>query len=164
MLKKDIELKKNIDLDLTYSDIDNSNFEHALLKKIDKIEIKGKLVYQDSIKGIYIKAKICADYQALDARDGSEISITNETLDWEDEYFFESKDDQHNIVIGEQFDILGYAVSQIVLNIPINFTKNYGKISFVGKDFKLMSEEEYQQEQAEKLDPRWNKLKDLVKE
>ncbi|QGS52164.1 YceD family protein [Spiroplasma tabanidicola] len=162
MLKKDIELKKTIKIDEVFNCDSINNFNHALLKKINKIKVLGALKYQETIKCLKVEAKIITDIDLIDARDGKLINIKNEEYDWNDEYFFEEiNNDQVNVVLGAEFDILEYAIEQIVLNIPINFTNNYGKISFVGKDFTFMSEEEYQQEQEKKQDPRWDKLKEF---
>ncbi|QBQ07962.1 hypothetical protein SGLAD_v1c07630 [Spiroplasma gladiatoris] len=162
MLKKDIILKKNIELDNFYKNIESKNFNHALIEDINNIGIKGKIKYQESLKAININAIITCDLKLIDARDGKVVDIKKEEFVWDDEYFFESAiNDQANIVFGESFNILEYAIEQIVLNIPMNFTINYGKISFVGKDFTLISEEEYQQEQENKEDPRWDKLKEF---
>ncbi|ARU91401.1 hypothetical protein SCLARK_00764 [Spiroplasma clarkii] len=122
----------------------------------------GTLNYQDNLKCLLVQAKIFATIEAVDARDGQIIVSENQSFEWDDEYYFaQIAADQHNLVLGDDFDIKGYAIEQIVLNIPLNFTKNCGKISFVGKDFKLLSEEEFEQEQLDKIDPRWEVLKDF---
>ncbi|AHI53132.1 YceD family protein [Spiroplasma culicicola] len=162
MLKKEIELKQHIDLDISFENQDRYDFAHDLIEQILDLKVKGTIDYQENIKCVYVNAIITATIKAIDARDGELIELKEQTFDWDEEYFFESQiDDQHNIVMGEEFDIYSYAIEQIVLNIPVNLTNNYGKISLVGNDFKLMSEDEYQQEQDNKIDPRWEKLKEF---
>lgn len=162
MLKKEIEIKQKLVLDETYYYSATDHYNNDLVIKVDNIHVKGVLTYQSSLKCIVVEAKITASITGLDARDGQTFTKTNQNFDWNEQYFFaDVNDDQHNIVLGDSFDIKEYAIEQIVLNIPLNFTNNCGKISFVGKDFKLMSEEEYEEEQANQLDPRWEVLKDF---
>ncbi|ALD66689.1 DUF177 domain-containing protein [Spiroplasma cantharicola] len=162
MLKKEIELKGHVDLDREFPINTNLQLNHDLIKSIDKVYIKGILNYQDAMKSVLVNAKITASLTAIDARDGAQITLENQIYDWNEEYYFEDiNDDQHNIVFGDKFNILEYAIEQIVLNIPMNLTKNYDKISFVGKDYILMSEDEYQQEQENQVDSRWDKLKEF---
>ncbi|AUB31883.1 YceD family protein [Spiroplasma floricola] len=162
MLKKEIELKKVINLDKELEISSSLNINHDLIKSIDKVHIKGTLSYQDLMKSLIVNAKITASISAIDARDGKVIQLLDQNYDWQEEYYFENvNDDQHNILLGDKFNILDYAIEQIVLNIPMNLTNNYGKISFVGKDYILMSEEEYQQEQENQVDSRWEKLKEF---
>ncbi|AGR42342.1 YceD family protein [Spiroplasma diminutum] len=162
MLKKDIELKQLINLDENLEINADFKIDHDLIKSIEKVHVKGILNYQESMKSIIVSAKITATIHAMDARDGKDIKLDDQIYDWNEEYYFEDiNDDQHNIVLGDKFSILDYAIEQIVLNIPMNLTNNYDKISFVGKDYILMSEEEYQQEQENQIDSRWEKLKDF---
>ncbi|QHX36869.1 DUF177 domain-containing protein [Spiroplasma sp. BIUS-1] len=162
MLKKDIELKGLINLDQDFEISQDLNLNHDLIKSIDKVHVKGILNYQDSMKSVIVSATITASISAMDARDGKNIQLLDQVYDWNEEYYFEDiNDDQHNIVLGDKFSILEYAIEQIVLNIPMNLTNNYDKISFVGKDYILMSEDEYQQEQENQIDSRWDKLKDF---
>ncbi|AUM62856.1 YceD family protein [Spiroplasma monobiae] len=162
MLKKEIELKKIINLDNDFEINQDLKINHDLIKSIDKVHVKGILNYQDIMKSVIVSATITASVSGIDARDGKEIKIIDQNYDWNEEYYFEDvNDDQHNIVLGDKFNILDYAIEQIVLNIPMNLTNNYDKISFVGKDYILMSEDEYQQEQENKIDSRWDKLKDF---
>ncbi|WP_342275194.1 YceD family protein [Spiroplasma endosymbiont of Cantharis lateralis] len=162
MLKKDIELKGIVNLDKEFEINNELKLSHDLIKSIDKVHIKGILNYQDAMKSVIVYAKITASLTAIDARDGTIIKLEDQIYDWSEEYYFEDiNDDQHNIVFGDKFNILEYAIEQIVLNIPMNLSNNYDKISFVGKDYILMSEDEYQQEQENQVDSRWDKLKEF---
>ncbi|AGR41478.1 DUF177 domain-containing protein [Spiroplasma taiwanense] len=162
MLKKEIIFKKHIKFDKKIEVPLNYNYNHDLIKKISNLKVRGTFDYRDSIKSLIVKAKIQTDIEAIDARDGNLINLINQEFEWVDEYYFENiNNDQSNVVFGEKFNILDYTMEQIVLNIPMNLTINYGKISFVGKDYILMSEEEYQQEQMNQINQRWEKLKDF---
>ncbi|AOG60672.1 hypothetical protein SHELI_v1c07230 [Spiroplasma helicoides] len=162
MLKKEIESKKQIKFDKSFIIPEDYEYNNVLIKNISDLKVKGELNYQSSIKGLQVQAIILATIEAIDARDGSIIVLENQEFEWDDEYFFENvNDDQHNLILGEEFSILDYAIDQILLNIPMNLTNNYGKISLVGKNFKLMTEEEYEQEQENEIDPRWDKLNDF---
>ncbi|QEH62109.1 hypothetical protein SCHIN_v1c09140 [Spiroplasma chinense] len=162
MFKKDIEIKKHIVFSEKYDVEQDYQYNHDLIQKVDNLFVEGSITYQENIKSISVNANISCSIKAIDARDGNIVELDDFNVEWDDEYFFEAfEDDQHNVVLGEEFNIKEYAIEQIVLNIPINFTINYGKISFVGKDFKLLSEDEYQQEEQNKVDPRWDKLKEF---
>jgi uncharacterized metal-binding protein YceD (DUF177 family) len=75
--------------------------------------------------------------------------------------WYDENEPDYNIVFGEEFDELQYAIDEIVLNIPINFTRNYGKITFVHEFGEYFDEEEFAKSQENKMDPRWEKLNEL---
>lgn len=162
MTKKELELKQNIHIDEDFEVPENFNYNHDLITKISNLHVEGAFKYHESIKTVDVRAFITALVSGIDSRDGSSIELEQE-VEWNDQYVFELEKGQpeSNLVLGDEFNILEYAIEQIVLNIPINFSKNNGKIDFVGKDFKLLSEEEYQEELDSKMDPRWEKLKDF---
>ncbi|AKU79477.1 hypothetical protein [Spiroplasma turonicum] len=160
MLKKDFYNKGTIKLNEFYEEVLISN--NDLIKKILNIKVVGNAYFDTTSNILNIEAKIISDILAIDSRDGNEILIKNNEVDWNDEYCFDIKNsDQYNVVLGDSFDFKEYAIEQIVLNIPINLTNNYGKISYVGNNCVLLSEEEYEDELENKTDDRWDKLKDF---
>lgn len=159
MLKKDIELKQNVKIDSQFEIDENREYTNPLIQKISDLKIIGELKYHESIKTLSVSAVITCVVYGIDARDGKNIS-QSQKIEWIEDYLFEIQtgEPENNFVLGEEFDICEYAIEQIILNIPMNFTNNYDTIDFVGKDYKLFTEEDYQQEQESRLDPRWEQL------
>ncbi|ASP28005.1 hypothetical protein SCORR_v1c02310 [Spiroplasma corruscae] len=159
MLKKDFYLNSKLQINEFFSEVIELNKE--LLKKVRNLTIKGTAYFDKNINLLSINSIIKCDIFVIDARDGTEFWLNDQSYDWIDEYCFDLKNsDQYNLVIGEDFDFKEYAIEQILLNIPINLTNNYGKISYVANNYVLLSEDEYQLEEKNKTDDRWDKLKE----
>jgi uncharacterized metal-binding protein YceD (DUF177 family) len=163
MLKKEIELKKIVHFEEVYSDLKDYKVNHDLVTSLNEVKVKATLVYHDSIKTLDVSGEIVADFDATDARDGKLLKNNIENIKWNEQYSFEIDDTapENNVVLGDDFDILGYAIDEIVLNIPINFSKNYDRISIVNEFGGFFEEDEDDSLQDDKIDPRWEKLNDF---
>lgn len=163
MLKKEIELKKQLRFEETFSDLSNYEVNHFLINKLNQVKVEATLTYHDSIKTLDVNGLISVDFDATDARDGKLLKNNLEDINWNEQYSFEIDETapENNIVLGEEFDVLAYAIDEIVLNIPINFTKNYDRITIVNEFGGFFEEDEYNSLQDEKIDPRWEKLNDF---
>lgn len=162
MTKREIEQKKNIKICDFFPTPENLNFSNPQIESISSLHIDCNLKYYETIKTLDVNGNISCVINGIDGRDGKKIQLDNK-IEWDDQYLFENVENvpESNLVIGEEFDVVEYAIEQILLNIPMNLTKNYGKISIVGKNFKLLSEEEYQIELENQLDSRWDKLREI---
>ena len=85
----------------------------------------------------------------FDFKDSLEIS--NEIED-DEKIFFEK-----NMI----FDIDPYVLSLLVSEIPAKIVKKGAKLPEDGTGYRVLSEEEYEKEQANKKDSRWNVLDDI---
>ncbi|WP_339023086.1 hypothetical protein [Spiroplasma endosymbiont of Crioceris asparagi] len=156
---KKIVISQEVVLDATI----NEKYHHPLVSQLKSLKIDGQLTYQQDIDSIFIDMKLEANNDFIDARDGK---IFNETLklDWKDDYLFLNSENnpESNFIIGDKVDVLDLAINEVFLNIPINFSKNYGNIKVVNENFYLLSEEDLENEYSSNLeDPRWDKLKEL---
>ena len=85
----------------------------------------------------------------LDFKEALEIS--NEIED-DDTIFYEKN---------PIFDIDSYVLSLIVSEVPAKIVKKGAELPDDGKGYRVLSEEEYEKEQANKKDSRWNILDDI---
>lgn len=79
------------------------------------------------------------------------IEFSNEIED-DETIFFEP----NNI-----FEIDEYILSIIISEVPSKIVKKGAKLPENGNGYRVLTEEEYEKEQQNKKDPRWNKLDDL---
>ncbi|AKX33900.1 hypothetical protein SLITO_v1c02440 [Spiroplasma litorale] len=159
MLKKDFYLQKNIKFNENWKE--EIEINRDLIISLKNLSILGEANFDDISTVLSIKAKIKTDIYAIDSRDGTNFWLNDQIYVWDEEYTFDLKNsDQYNIIIEEDFSIKEYAIDQILLNIPINLTNNYGKISYVGSNYIYLTEDEYEKESENQIDERWKKLKD----
>ncbi len=86
-------------------------------------------------------------------------------LKWNDEYSFKFyKKSDINYLNEQNFDIIKYAWDEIIMNIPINLSKNSDKIISGDSTWQVFSEEEFAAYQSTQVDSRWEQLHEkLVK-
>lgn len=75
-----------------------------------------------------------------------------------DEEFIDAVDYEHDYI-----DLLELAWQRLIVEAPTKFVKN-DCINKSGKSWRLLSEDEYDQEKDNEIDPRFAKLKDLFKD
>ena len=80
-----------------------------------------------------------------------EINFTDDEND-EDSYY-----EKDNII-----DLDEYVLGILLANVPVRIVKKGAKLPKNGQGYRVMSEEEYEKEKSETIDPRWEKL-DSVK-
>ena len=78
------------------------------------------------------------------------------------EFSNEIQDDE-DIIFEEKpiFDLDPYILELIIAETPMKLIKKGAKLPSGGKGYRVMSEEEYLKEKAEKKDSRWSKLDDV---
>lgn len=80
-----------------------------------------------------------------------EIDISNEIEDDDNLYF-----EKNNI-----FDIDPYILSLVIANVPSILIKEGAKLPENGDGYRVLTEEEYEEEQKHKTDSRWDALDDI---
>ena len=145
-----------IDEDLDFS---KESFEGEHIRKIEDchIYIKGHNYDSLFVMDIHIKAKVTTS-SAYSSKDvvlnldfNDTISISDEIED-DDDIFYEKS------VI---FDIDPYILSLIIANVPMVVIEKNEALPEDGKGYRVLSEEEYEKEQQNKVDPRWAALDDV---
>ena len=140
-------------------DFSNEEFDGYHLRKINSchVYITGQEFEDLLMLDVKIESNVtgvCAytlEDVPLDLKIHENIEISD-TVEDDDVIFYEK-----NAV----FDIDPYILSLIVANVPNKIIKKGAKLPSSGKGYRVLSEEEYNKEQENKVDPRWAALDNL---
>ena len=76
--------------------------------------------------------------------------------------FTYDEEDEETIHIDKPiFDVDEYIIDLIVSEVPMKIVKKGAKLPTNGNGYRVLSEDEYNKEQEEKVDPRWAALDDI---
>lgn len=143
------------------TDLARYEIHSPLISEYLCIAYQVEVFYQTKDDTMIVHGAIDYCLNAIDARDGAMIEHA-QILSWDDEYSLnEFTPEDINVIAGEEVDFGFLAVEQINANIPINLSHNHGIISKTGLGWSLMSEDEYEQQQSNQPDSRWDKLKEF---
>ncbi|AHF61130.1 hypothetical protein P344_04270 [Spiroplasma mirum ATCC 29335] len=140
--------------------VNETSFSYEPLKAITELDLQGKVDYDQSTRVIKVNIKIVTNTMIMDARILRIIPYPL-VLDWNNEYSFEfSENSNINYLNENNFDIIKYAIDEIIMNIPINFSINNDTIISGDSSWQVISDQEFDEYQANKVDhPRWEELK-----
>ena len=146
---------EEINIDNTYN-LDSSYYKDSDIKSLSDIKVKGIIVRKESEGNEladYMNCTISGEMIILDSISLEDV-VYPFTIEYDD-YIFENSLKNENTL-----DILGFLWENIVLEVPLQFTKVSDLSKFHGDGWKLISEEEL------KLDknPFNELLKDFEKE
>ncbi|MDQ0568080.1 YceD family protein [Mycoplasma yeatsii] len=160
------QLSKNKHQELK-GDLDNLTdvvCTNSLVKSIDYVNFDIDLDYIESIQTVRATGVINYTLTAIDARTGKEIKYSD-YIDWDDEYSFDKDiDSTNNIILKNEFDLFDYIIEQININLPFNLSLTNDIINKDGFGWTLLSEENFETENQNKVDPRWEKLDEFIKD
>ena len=78
------------------------------------------------------------------------------------EFSNEINDDEDIIYVEKPiFEVDEYILQLIIGEVPLKLIKKGAKLPESGKDYRVISEDEYLKEKSEKVDPRWSKLDEV---
>lgn len=145
--------KEEIDITNTYT-IPKEYYESTIVEKAENIKVTGKVYMASSTDAAdeeedYIKAKIEGDIILIDSISLEPISYPI-SIDFDDVLEQNCKKDENTL------DIFQFLWENIVLEIPLQFTKVKDLSKFHGDGWKLVSEDE--------LATRNNPFSDLLKD
>lgn len=146
ILEEDIDFSK---AELDQSHIRKINFCHA---KMTAHEYDDLIVVDFEIKADIVG--VCAytlEDVPLHLKFKDSLEFSNETQDDED-IIFEDK---------PIFSLDPYILGLIIAETPIKIIKKGAKLPSSGEGYRVLSEDEYEQEQKSKTDSRWSKLDDI---
>ncbi|WHQ36350.1 DUF177 domain-containing protein [Spiroplasma sp. SV19] len=134
------------------------------IKALNNVVIKGVIAYHSNLNAINIVATIIGEIIVEDARTLEHFRVPI-NIAWNDEYSFKFfKKSDINYLNEQNFDIIKYAWDEIIMNIPINLSRNSDKIISGDSTWQVFSEEEFAAYQATQVDSRWEQLHEkLVK-
>lgn len=143
-----------IEEDLDFSDV---TLDPTHIRKINSAHVKvSGFDYED-----YLILNI-----ELDADVTSVCSYTLEDLPYKVHlktalsFSYEEEEDVIQID-GPIFELDPYLLDLIVSEVPLTLVKKGAKLPSSGKDYRVLSEDEYNKEQENKVDSRWAKLDDI---
>ena len=133
----DFNLKDSYVINDTFN-IPNTYFSNTKVRKLDNIKVEGKIYYN-------VEEKLYAEIEAS----GTMIILDDVSLD-EVEYPFSFQYDDYieeNLINDEnRLDLFEFLWENIVLEVPLKFTKVSNLSEFHGDGWKLISEEDHQVE------------------
>ncbi len=147
-------LNESIDFDYSY---DQEEIKEAYLRKI--ISAKGK------IKFININERIIVNLK-LNAALIVPCAITNEDLEYNidlNEDLVIGSDEDSDYYFEKEFELKDLIYHSIIKEIPIKLVKNKKIVYPNGDGWQILTEKEYQNSKKDQSDPRWDKLKELLK-
>ena len=142
------------DLDLSNLELDKNH-----IRKIEDCHfiIKGDIYDSLFVMNIHITCKVTAvsSYSLKDVilnlNITDTINVSDEVED-DEELFYEKND---------IFEIDPYIISLIIAEVPMVVTAEGEELPSDGKGYRILSEEEYLEEQKNKKDDRWSVLDDI---
>ncbi|AAT75756.1 unknown protein [Mesoplasma florum L1] len=163
MNKQYFEKQVHTELTEIINDLESIKLNNILVKKVKYLDYDIDVDWISSIETVAVNGIINFTLDAIDSRTGEEFEYSD-SIDWNDEYSFsDSINDQANIIVGEEFDVQNYVIEQININLPFNLSNNSDIIKKTGFGWTIMSEEEFHQNEQNKVDHRWDKLNEFMK-
>jgi len=79
------------------------------------------------------------------------------------DFTFEAENESEDLIYikGDSFELNEYVYSLLIALVPPKVIKKGAKLSQEGKNYRVLSEDEYLKEKAAKKDSRWSKLDDI---
>ena len=133
-------------------ELDKSYYENTDIKSLDKIKVKGIITKKDDEED-YINCTITSSMVIPD-------SISLEDINYPFEIEYDDYLDKNYVKNENLLDIYEFLWENIVLEIPLHFTKVEDLSKFQGDGWKLISEDEL----SNKNNPFSDLLKDMEKE
>ena len=140
-------------------DFSNAELDQNHIRKIESCHVKiSGHEYEDLL---ILNVEVKADIIGVCSYTLEDVPIH---LNFKDslEFSNEVEDDEELFYVAEPiFDIDPYILGLIIAETPMKIVKNGAKLPSGGKDFRVLSEEEYLEEKKQKTDSRWSKLDDI---
>ena len=76
-------------------------------------------------------------------------------------FTYDEEDEDNNVIDGPIFDLDPYVLDLIIAEVPLKLVKKGAKLPSSGEGYRVLSEDEYNKEQENKADSRWDKLNDI---
>lgn len=145
--------------------IDAEAFQNnSRINAVRDVHVSGHGYLDEDADTFYVDLHIEGTMLLPDAVTGEEISYPFET-ESEEIYSFEDTDEDGVwLVADDVIDLLPAVIANILLEVPMQVTIASSEDYPKGDGWRVVTEEEYQKDQQEKQDPRWDVLKQFKKE
>ena len=145
--------------------IDSKEFEqNSRINGVKDVHVEGDGYLDVHENQFYANLFVTGTMLVPDAITGKEVEYPFET-ESEEVYSFEDTDeDGVRIADGDEVDLMPAIVDNILLEVPLQVSYASKEEYPAGDGWRVVSEEEYQSGQEERLDPRLAKLKEYKEE
>lgn len=142
--------------------IDPSAFaDNSRINSVRDVHVSGTGYLDDEENRFYAEMHIDGMMLIPDAITGEEIEYPFET-DCDEAYVFaETEEDDVRVVTNEVIELYPAIVEAIMLEVPLQVTNADSDQYPHGEGWRIISEEDYEREQAKEIDPRLAKLKEF---
>ena len=140
-------------------DFSNAELDQTHIRKINSCHVK---VHGHEYNDLLVlDLKVEADVIGVCSYSLEDVPIK---LKFKDSLEFSNEvQDDEDIIYEEKpiFELDPYILELIITETPMKIVKKGAKLPESGKGYRVLSEDEYLKEKAEKKDPRWSKLDDI---
>ncbi len=146
-------------------EIDASAFaNNSRINSVKDVHVSGHGYLDEEENRFYVQLNVSGTMIVPDAITNEEIEYPFET-DSDETYVFEEVDeDGVRFVTNEVIELLPAIIDDIMLEVPLQVTNASESDYPSGDGWRVITEEEYQKSQGQRIDPRLAKLKEFKEE
>lgn len=146
-------------------EIDASAFaNNSRINSVKDVHVSGHGYLDEEENRFYVQLNVSGTMIVPDAITNEEIEYPFET-DSDETYVFEEVDeDGVRFVTNEVIELLPAIIDDIMLEVPLQVTNASENDYPSGDGWRVITEEEYQKSQGQRIDPRLAKLKEFKEE
>ncbi len=143
-------------------EIDSSEFaKNSRINSVKDVHVSGHGYLDEEENQFYVQMNVSGTMLVPDAITNEEIEYPFET-ESDETYVFENVDeDGVRLVTNEVIELLPAIIDDIMLEVPLQVTNASEDEYPHGDGWRVITEEEYQKSQGQRIDPRLAKLKEF---
>lgn len=146
-------------------EIDPSAFAgNSRINSVSDVHVSGSGFLEEEEDRFYVQMHVSGTMLIPDAITGEELEYPFETDSQEAYAFAEADEDGIRVVTDEVIELLPAVIDSILLEVPLQVTNAASDQYPSGDGWRVISEEEYQQEKANSVNPLLAKLKEFKQE
>ncbi len=137
---------------------------NSRINSVKDVHVSGHGYLDEEENRFYVQLNVSGTMMVPDAITNEEIEYPFET-DSDETYVFEEVDeDGVRFVTNEVIELLPAIIDDIMLEVPLQVTNASENDYPSGDGWRVITEEEYQKSQGQRIDPRLAKLKEFKEE
>ncbi len=146
-------------------EIDASAFaNNSRINSVKDVHVSGHGYLDEEENRFYVQLNVSGTMLVPDAITNEEIEYPFETDSDETYVFEEVEEDGVRFVTNEVIELLPAIIDDIMLEVPLQVTNASEGDYPSGDGWRVITEEEYQKSQGQRIDPRLAKLKEFKEE
>lgn len=139
-------------------DFSNETFDPNHIRQIGKTHVK--ITGNDYDDFLVLDFKIKSDVIGVCSYSLEDVPLTVK-VDASLSFTYEEEDEETIHIDNPIFDVDEYILDLIIAEVPMKLVKKGAKLPSSGAGYRVLSEDEYNKEQEEKVDPRWAALDNI---